>query len=67
MYLWCSRCYHAAPETSWSVKTYKYGVCPRCGVSEYKNAVKWEMIAIANDYPLHPIMGTRYPPQPELF
>lgn len=54
MYLWCSQCNHATPEASWTRTNHKYGVCPKCGCSSYRNAIEWEMIAAANNYPYVP-------------
>jgi hypothetical protein len=67
MYLWCSRCLKAAPETAWSVTGYKYGVCPKCGSSAYRNSVEWQTVAAANGYPDTPEDGVMYELEPSLF
>lgn len=68
MYLWCQRCEHAHPVTRWSPLPHeKYGVCPSCGCSEYRNAVPWEQIQAANDYPPIPDPLQRYPLVMDLF
>lgn len=67
MYLWCSKCQHAASEASWHVQDYKYGVCPHCGASAYRNAVNWLQIAAANGYPELPLSTEEYPLAPLLF
>jgi hypothetical protein len=67
MYLWCAKCNHAHLRTHWILKGAKYGVCPSCGCSEYRNALDWDPIAKVNDYPPEPNRSQVYPPYPVLF
>jgi hypothetical protein len=67
MYLWCANCCHAHLRSNWIVKSAKYGVCPSCGCSEYRNAYDWLTIAQANGYPIEPNNREVYPVQPVLF
>lgn len=67
MYLWCSRCWYAHLRERWMTPHHKYGSCPSCGVSEYRNAVAWEKIAAANGYPHEPDKHVKYEPEPTLF
>lgn len=67
MYLWCANCCHAHLREKWEVAGEKYGVCPTCGCSEYRNAVEWSVISQANDYEEIPNVTIPYPLQPVLF
>jgi hypothetical protein len=66
-YLWCSKCLRASLKSSWSVKGYKYGSCPRCGVTEHRNGVDWMMLVRTNDYPVEPVRDKIYVLHPTLF
>jgi hypothetical protein len=46
---------------------HKYGSCPTCGASEYRNAVPWAQIARANGYPDHPEPRVKYELDQTLF
>lgn len=67
MYLWCAQCNHAHLRSDWEIQGFEYGGCPSCGCSEYRNALAWEQIASANNYPLQPDSKTIYLPHPVLF
>lgn len=59
--LWCGVCFHAHYSDFWEVKGTKHGVCPKCGVSSYRNAFSWEKMADAHGW-LLPINGKKYEP-----
>lgn len=60
MYLWCSVCNRASLEVEWNTEKFKYGVCPVCGCSAFRNAVEWEAIYKVNEYESIPIQGQVY-------
>ena len=66
MYLWCSGCNKANIDSRWNADKFKYGVCPACGSSAYRNAVSWESIYEVNGYSLIPIDGQTYSLSPTL-
>lgn len=66
-YLWCSYCEYVSAKTSWKSHGAKYGVCPRCGRSEYNNALEWAILVRINDYPETPDPHSTYSLYPVLF
>jgi hypothetical protein len=65
-YLWCSKCEKASDESKWNIDKFKYGVCPSCGCSAYRNAVKWESVYEVNGYEVIPTNGRVYLLSPTL-
>jgi hypothetical protein len=66
MYLWCSLCNKANIEAKWNADKFRYGVCPACGCSAYRNAVSWDTIYEVNGYGPIPIHGQIYSLSPTL-
>jgi hypothetical protein len=67
MYLWCSVCCKAAESSQWNEDKFKYGVCPSCGKSAYRNAVSWEAFYEVNGYGPIPTYDKIYYLGPTLF
>lgn len=59
--LWCSACHYAHYKALWEVGGFKYGVCPKCGVSAYRNAFPWLEMANVHGWLLE-INGVKYEP-----
>jgi hypothetical protein len=65
-YLWCAQCEQANEKLRWNKYKFKYGVCPSCGCSAFRNAVKWESIYEVNGYEVIPLPGQVYLLSPTL-